>query len=147
MKKLILLAALVTSSMAFAAPKTEEYVVWSKTTRAIPFEKFGISSRRTLTNKKGGVFTLTESQARSLKNLGFKVEKNGRWEILGTPSKVQTQRASRSEIPWGVAKIQAEAAHALPNGKGDGVTVCVVDTGIDPTHPALKGRVVGGVGI
>ena len=42
-------------------------------------------------------------------------------------------------VPWGVAKIRAD--QVWPEGdKGTGIKVCVIDTGIDYTHPDLKGN-------
>ncbi|HLD39522.1 MAG TPA: S8 family peptidase [Candidatus Nanoarchaeia archaeon] len=43
-------------------------------------------------------------------------------------------------LPWGVNKIDAE----LSNQTGAGVKVCVVDTGIDKTHPDLQANIAGG---
>ncbi|MED4754643.1 S8 family serine peptidase [Brevibacillus choshinensis] len=41
---------------------------------------------------------------------------------------------------WGLEQIQAPAAWEAANGDA-GVTVAVIDTGVDYTHPDLKGRV------
>jgi len=41
---------------------------------------------------------------------------------------------------YGVVKIGADVAHKTTTGKG--VTVAVIDTGVDYTHPSLKDRVV-----
>lgn len=46
------------------------------------------------------------------------------------------------EIPWGVARVDAPAAWAKT--RGEGVKVCVIDTGVDTTHPDLAGNVKGG---
>lgn len=43
-------------------------------------------------------------------------------------------------LPWGVDRIDAD----LAVGKGAGITVCVVDTGIDKDHPDLQANLVGG---
>jgi subtilisin len=47
--------------------------------------------------------------------------------------------------PWGVVRVQAPQAWA--ESKGAGVSVCVIDTGIDRTHPDLKANIKGGTNI
>jgi len=44
------------------------------------------------------------------------------------------------ELPWGVDRIDAD----LSNHTGTGVTVCIVDTGIDKDHPDLAANIAGG---
>ncbi len=44
--------------------------------------------------------------------------------------------------PWGVKAVKADLAWSA--SKGAGVLVCIVDTGIDKTHPDLAGNIVGG---
>lgn len=43
---------------------------------------------------------------------------------------------------WAVDKIRLQQAHALTQGAG--VTVAVLDTGVDATHPALAGHLIKG---
>ncbi|MBW2999787.1 S8 family peptidase [Candidatus Woesearchaeota archaeon] len=45
------------------------------------------------------------------------------------------------ELPWGVDRIDADLATAT----GEGVTVCIVDTGIDKDHPDLQANIAGGI--
>ena len=46
------------------------------------------------------------------------------------------------EIPWGVKRLNAKAAWDYGGGKG--VKVCIVDTGMDYTHPDLAPHYKGG---
>jgi subtilisin family serine protease len=45
-------------------------------------------------------------------------------------------------VPWGVAMVRATQANAIT--RGDGILVCVVDTGIQPDHPDLADNIAGG---
>jgi subtilisin family serine protease len=44
---------------------------------------------------------------------------------------------------WGLAKIGALSAWGVFGAKGKDVLVAVLDTGIDPDHPDLKGKIAG----
>ena len=57
-----------------------------------------------------------------------------RWARGGSSSEYAEQ--------WAGSKIGLPAAHTITRGAG--VTVAVLDTGIDLTHPAFAGRLVGG---
>jgi len=52
------------------------------------------------------------------------------------------RQAADDEAQWGVKRVNAPAA--WPTNQGAGVKVAIIDTGIDPTVPDLKGRVKGG---
>ncbi|UBU17487.1 S8 family serine peptidase [Nonomuraea gerenzanensis] len=51
-------------------------------------------------------------------------------------------RLSAGATTWGVAKIGADRVHSERGLTGEGVRVAVLDTGIDVTHPDLKGKLV-----
>ena len=59
-------------------------------------------------------------------------------EVWMTGKPAPSQPAQK--LPWGINRIDAE----LANGTGLGITVCVVDTGIDKDHPDLQANIVGG---
>lgn len=46
-------------------------------------------------------------------------------------------------VPWGINRIGALSAHL--SSRGSGVTVCVVDTGVDLDHPDLQQNIVGSI--
>lgn len=70
-------------------------------------------------------------------------------EVQGVPTDVvaaakpggSTTQPSQS-IPWGISRISATDAHAIT--RGEGISVCVVDSGIDKTHPDLINNIIGG---
>jgi subtilisin len=48
-------------------------------------------------------------------------------------------------VSWNIREIQAPAV--WPKSRGKGVRVGVLDTGIDSSHPSLRGRVAGGYNV
>ncbi|WP_112180203.1 S8 family peptidase [Paraliobacillus zengyii] len=56
--------------------------------------------------------------------------------------KVLKQMEETTETPKGVTLIQAP--EIWNQTKGEGVTIAILDTGCDPTHPELKDRIIGG---
>jgi subtilisin family serine protease len=57
------------------------------------------------------------------------------------PRTLESAPASQ-EVPWGIKRVNAEKAWSVT--RGEGVKVCVIDTGIDMTHPDLAANVKGG---
>ena len=64
------------------------------------------------------------------------VEFDAEVQASGKPAPSQPAQ----KLPWGVDRVDAD----LANNTGAGVTVCVVDTGIDKDHPDLQANIVGG---
>jgi subtilisin len=53
--------------------------------------------------------------------------------------------APASRLPWGVSRVGAPAVWTRTRGQG--ADVAVIDTGIDASHPDLRGQVAGGVNL
>lgn len=53
------------------------------------------------------------------------------------PVKLENIAIEKAEKPWGLDAIKAPRAWEIA-GKGKGIRVLVLDTGIDPQHPSLK---------
>lgn len=68
------------------------------------------------------------------------IEEDGVVSTKAKPGVAPTQPAQ--SLPWGVRETRAPEAFA--QSRGAGVTVCVVDTGIQGNHPDLSSNVVGG---
>ena len=70
------------------------------------------------------------------------VEEDGIAEALGKPDKGSGGGSAAESLPWGVQKVWG--ANAI-NATAAGVTVAIIDTGIDLNHPDLSANVQGGV--
>jgi subtilisin family serine protease len=67
--------------------------------------------------------------------------------FLTYPS-AQAQRQNElhplSTVVWPLEMINADKAHKLPNGQGEGIQICMIDSGIDIKNPYLKDAILGG---
>jgi len=60
----------------------------------------------------------------------------------GKPAPAPAPTQPSESTPWGVARVWgSDAGAGLPAKTGDGVTVAVIDTGIDMNHPDLAGNI------
>lgn len=143
MKRILMLLIVLAPLVALAEQQaTKEFIIWTDdmTVKDFQVESVGGTKVRALRNFNGQVARMTPEQAAKLKAKGLKVEENHRVHVMGKRIGVESTKGT----PWGITAIQAPKAQKLKKGSGDGVVVCVVDTGIDYTHPALKGAVIGG---
>lgn len=59
------------------------------------------------------------------------------------PFKVEALQSVANEIPWGVKLMQAPEVWE-EGEKGEGIVICILDTGIDKGHPDLRDNIIGG---
>jgi major intracellular serine protease len=59
------------------------------------------------------------------------------------PFKIEALQTVANEIPYGVKMHQAPDVWEAANG-GEGIVVCILDTGIDKGHPDLRDNIIGG---
>jgi subtilisin family serine protease len=83
-------------------------------------------------------------QAEAFRRRGLKVEPNRILRLVDEPAPSIQNAGAPEPFNWGVIAVRAPDVHSLPNGQGQGVTVCLVDTGVDFSHPTLQGVVTGG---
>ncbi len=67
------------------------------------------------------------------------------WHVLGKPSKKGMLKVALKDkaVEWNIDKIKADSVWAYYGLSGEGVEVGILDTGIDPDHPALSGNFSG----
>ncbi len=97
----------------------------------------GVQSDKQLQNLAPISFAdLTAAQVTELRNAGYKISPVGTKKLLDT-------RVLADTVPYGIAKVRAPEAWARTTG--DGTKVCVIDTGIDMSHPDLVPNFVEGI--
>jgi subtilisin family serine protease len=69
------------------------------------------------------------------------VQPLNQFETLATPGTPSPYNDPYHALQNGFARIDAEGAQGLT--RGEGVTVAIIDTGLDEQHPELQGRVAG----
>ena len=66
------------------------------------------------------------------------------WHILGGPGKSMLKPQVKDKaVEWNIDKIKADSVWAYYGYSGQGVNVGILDSGIDPSHPALSGNFSG----
>ncbi|HZZ99302.1 MAG TPA: S8 family serine peptidase, partial [Candidatus Paceibacterota bacterium] len=88
---------------------------------------------------------LSDWQLRLASLFGIKTQPIGELNILASKSSqpvVTSTKADKNQVDWGVKDIYGDSQADLPSG-GEGVTVAILDTGVDSTHSDLKDRIAG----
>jgi subtilisin len=93
------------------------------------------------------VSDLSASQLKNLKAEVSDLSATEDIELRNSPVHSNSVHASATiqpsqSTPWGLNAIKAPQAWSF--SRGAGVKVCIVDTGIDKTHPDLQANIVGG---
>lgn len=131
MKKLLFAMSVLTVQPLFA----KEYLVSSgNRMMAVPMN---FTVKQNLSSLGMAVADLNEEQVTRLKAHGYKVQDN----------KVVTlsyQMSAAAPSSWALEAMRVPEAHQLENGKGEGITVCVVDSGVDANHPVFAGKKIEG---
>ena len=74
----------------------------------------------------------------------YMVKEVSTWHILKTtPSLSLKTSVSDKTVEWNIDKIKADSVWTYYGYSGNGVNVGILDTGIDPSHPALSGNFSG----
>ena len=143
------LVLFIASLVTFAQAQAQKYVILSKDLRAVNavLKDDKVSDASNLKYNKAVVASLSAGTIKKLQKKipGVIIEPDYPAEIAG---KVVAGKpapgggGSGQVVPWGISAIQAKDAHAY--NRGVGVVVCVVDTGIQFSHPDLAGQVIGG---
>lgn len=129
-------------------------------TRRIFYLKEGIDLKRcTLELKQRGVrpieylshlgMVIGEYVPSSQLNIGkhpdIELEEQDLRVHITEPSYQGATHALKQTFPWGVERIGAPMVWTKT--KGQGIRIAVIDTGIDPSHPAIKRNYKGGINI
>ncbi len=102
--------------------------------------KHGVGLLRKMDSVQGFVADLSSSQLNALKNSVADLKATEDIELFASAPPQPPQPVQ--SIPWGINAIQSTQAWSF--ARGAGVNVCIIDTGIDKTHPDLQANIIGG---
>jgi subtilisin family serine protease len=139
--------------LAFSATSTfgKPYIIEADNLDVVKREVLarGGAIKRSMTHVKALVVELSAAESKKLqqKHPGVTVYED--IELHAIAAKAAGKPAGGSvtppaqTTPWGIVAIHANETNAA-GFRGEGAIVCVVDTGIDKTHPDLAANIIGG---
>lgn len=122
-----MLGALVVYGTIVTAKADSEYLV---------FHPAAIKNSLKMTLELPKKMNLSHEQVTYLQQQGFLVEKNQKFYLLNDRA---PDLGVKETTVWPLSLIQADKAHKLPNGQGQGVRICLIDSGVDQNRQGLRG--------
>lgn len=142
---------LAVSSAAFAQ-QTQRYIVGMKSDAVHAAKRAAFADRITEDFRylDSFVANLTDAEVQTLRNdpsVRYVESADILFFALDAPAPARriapmSHPANAQVTPYGISMVRAP--NVWPFGKGDGINVAIVDTGIDYTHPELKDHYQGG---
>jgi len=123
-----ILAGILITALSYGLLAADLYMVKAKTR----FSPSSFSRRVSLPPIQ--VQRLNSAEVNELRQQNFLVEKNAQVRLVDFALSPDVGDSAK----WPGEAMKLAQAHALPNSKGQGQTVCVVDTGVDKNHPMIR---------
>lgn len=148
--KLVFLQVSLFASLSLANKVTDTSEGKKKYLIAGPIaKKFKMNLLQNFSNQKIQSLILSTDEAKKYKEQGYQIEEDQNVYLYDIEQKSVSIASPHSsdERNWAAERLQIPQALSIAESKGDGVHVCVVDTGVDQNHPQLFGKITGGINL